>query len=170
MSPAPATARTEWSRQLARALTTGGYLTEDGVAPLLAQAAESGVPLGALLVGRGLVPAPVVVTTLAQLARLPAIDLQTDVPSPDVAALLPPVAARDHQAVPVRVVGTQAVIAFAEPPDPAEVRAIGEQIGFEVVPVLGDPVAIERMLAAGNGRPPGADGTAAPGSPPVGTA
>jgi twitching motility protein PilT len=170
MSPISAVARTEWSRQLARALVTGGYLTDEVVAQLLAQASSSGVPMSALLVSQGLVPAPVVVTTLAQLAHLPAIDLQSDVPSADVATLLPPVTARDHQAVPVRVVGTQAVVAFGEPPDPADVRAIGEQIGFEVVPVLGDPVAIERLLASGNGKPPSAAGTAALGSRPAGMA
>jgi twitching motility protein PilT len=170
MSPISAVARTEWSRQLARALVAGGYLTDAAVAPLLAQAAASGAPLGTLLVASGTVPAPVVVTTLAQLAHLPAVDLRTDVPSPDVATLLSPVTARDHQAVPVRVVGTQAVIAFAEPPEPADVRAMSEQLGFEVVPVLGDPLAIEGLLAPGNGKAPGAGGTAAPGSRPAGAA
>lgn len=170
MSPISAVARTEWSRQLARALVAGGYLTDESVVPLLAQADAAGAPLGAVLVSRGLVQAPVVVTTLAQLARLPAIDLRTDVPSPDAAGLLPPVTARDHQAVPVRVVGTQAVVAFAEPPDPDDVRALGEQLGFEVVPVLGDPLAIEGLLAAGNGTSPSATGTAALGSRPAGMA
>ena len=54
--------------------------------------------------GAGAGPA-VVVSTLAQLARLPAIDLETDHPTPEVAELMPTLLARDHQAVAVRVVG-----------------------------------------------------------------
>jgi twitching motility protein PilT len=167
MSPQSAIARTEWSRQLARALVTGGYLTDEAVAPVLAQATQTGVGVGALLIGRSLVPAPVVVTTMAQLANLPAIDLQSDVPTAETVGMLSPVLARDHQAVVVRVVGGQAVVAFAEPPDPAGVQAVAEHLGLEVVPVLGDPVTIERLLGAGNGRPPSAAGTAALGSRPL---
>ena len=36
------------------------------------------------------------------------------------------------------------VVAFAEPPEAADVRSLGELIGYEVVPVLGDPLAIGR--------------------------
>ncbi len=167
MSSPSALARTEWSRQLARALVTGGYLTDETVAPVLAQATQSGVGVGALLIRRSLVPGPVVVTTLAQLANLPAVDLQSDVPSTEAVGMLSPVLARDHQAVVVRVVGGQAVVAFAEPPDPGAVQAVGEHLGLEVVPVLGDPVAIERLLGAGNGDRPGASGAAALGSRPL---
>jgi twitching motility protein PilT len=165
-SPSAAT-RTEWSRQLARALVTGGYLTDETVAPVLAQATQSGVSVGALLISRSLVPAAVVVTTMAQLANLPAVDLQSDTPSPEAVGMLSPVLARDHQAVLVRVVGNQAVVAFAEPPDPGGVQLIGEHLGMEVVPVLGDPVAIERLLGVGNGRQPSTAGTAALGSRPI---
>ena len=163
MTPPSAVARTEWSRQLARALVTGGYLTEETVAPVLAHATQSGVGVGALLISRSLVPAPVVVTTMAQLASLPAVDLQSDTPSAEAVRMLSPVLARDHQAVVVRVVGRQAVVAFAEPPDQAAVQVVGENLGLEVVPVLGDPVAIERLLNAGNGRQPSTAGTAALG-------
>jgi twitching motility protein PilT len=167
MTSPSAVARTEWSRQLARALVTGGYLTDEAVAPVLAHATQSGVSMGALLISRSLVPAAVVVTTMAQLANLPAVDLESDTPSAEAVAMLSPVLARDHQAVMVRVVGNQAVVAFAEPPDPGAVQVIGEHLGMEVVPVLGDPVAIERLLGAGNGRQPSNAGTAALGSRPL---
>ena len=167
MTPPSAATRTEWSRQLARALVTGGYLTDEAVAPVLAHATQSGVGVGALLISRSLVPAPVVVTTMAQLANLPAVDLESDTPTAESLGMLSPVLARDHQAVVVRVVGNQAVVAFAEPPDSGAVQVIGENLGMEVVPVLGDPVAIERLLGAGNGRQPSNAGTAALGSRPL---
>ena len=155
MSPLSAFARTEWSRQMARALINGGFVEEEVLTPLLSEAAESGAPFGVLLITRGVAPASVVVSTLAQLARLPAIDLETDQPTPELTELIPTLLAHDHQAVTVRVVGKQAVVAFAEPPEAADIRSLGELIGYEVVPVLGDPLAIGRFLGGGNGPEPG---------------
>jgi twitching motility protein PilT len=164
MSPLSAFARTEWSRQMARALISGGFVEEEALAPLLSEAAETGAAFGVLLITRGVAPASVVVSTLAQLARLPAIDLETDHPTAEVAELIPTLLAHDHQAVTVRVVGKQAVVAFAEPPDAADVRSLGELIGYEVVPVLGDPLTIGRILGGGNGAAPGGSGGGATGS------
>jgi twitching motility protein PilT len=164
MSPLSAVARTEWSRQLARALISSGQVQEESLAPLLSEAAESGASLGVLLITRAEVPASVVVTTLAQLARLPAVDLQVDTPSPEVANLIPSLLAQDHQALAIRVVGKQVVVAFAEPPEAGDVRSLGELVGYEVVPVLGDPVAIDRYLGGGNGTAVGS--AAAPPPPP----
>jgi len=151
VSPLQAAARTEWTRRLGRALVGDGYVAEETLAPIMSEAADSDTSLAMLLVSRGVVAPPVVVNTLAQLARLPAVDLMSDPPSSDVAGLLPSLLARDHQAVAVRVSGRQAVVAFAEPPEPADVRSLGDLIGYEVVPVLGTPMAIAHYLGAGNG-------------------
>ena len=125
MSPVSASARAEWSRRLGRALVNEGYLSEHSISPLLEEAASTGAPLGVILIRRGAVASPVVVRMLAQLARLPVVDLQTDPPSPDAVNLVPSLVAIDHQALAVRVVGNQAVVVFAEPPDAADVRSIG---------------------------------------------
>ena len=117
MSPQSTANRTEWSRRLARGLIQAGYGSEQVVSPLLGEATETDQPLGPLLIGRGVVPAAVVVNTLAQLARMPAVDLAAEPPSPEVAHLIPPMFAQDHRALALRVVGAQAVVAFAEPPN-----------------------------------------------------
>ncbi len=155
MSPPSTATRTEWSRQLARALVASGYTEESVLDPLLGEIAESGAPLAVVLIARGLVPSQAVVGTLSQLAGLRAIDLLADLPSAEMLDMIPPAWAKDHQAVAVTVVGGQAVVAFAEPPEPADVRSVGEMIGYTVVPVLGDPIAIDRLLAG--------DGTGAEG-------
>ncbi len=154
MSPQTTASRTEWSRRLARGLIQGGYVQEQAVAPLLGEATESDQPLGTILISRGLVPAGVVVNTLAQLARLPAVDLAAEPPSGDVRELIPPLLAQDHGALALRVVGNQAVVAFAEPPDPNDVKSISELIGHLVVPVLADPTAIDHYLGVGAATPP----------------
>ncbi|MHB8220931.1 MAG: PilT/PilU family type 4a pilus ATPase [Acidimicrobiales bacterium] len=174
MSPISAASRTEWSRRLGRALVNDGYVTDDALAPILAEASQGGVPLGALLIARGLVTPPVAVNMLAQLARLPVVDLHAEPPAPEVATLVPALLARDHQAVAVRVVGNQAVVAFAEPPEPADVRSLSDLMGCEVVPVLGDPVAIGLMVGGtdngvATGEPQANAGApAGPSSPPDG--
>ncbi len=149
MSPLSAATRTEWSRRLGRALVSDGYVTEDALAPVLAQASEGGVSLGALLIAQGVVSAPVAVNMLAQLARLPVVDLQAEPPSPEAVNLVPTLLAQDHQAVAVRVVGNQAVVVFAEPPEPADVKSLSDLMGREVVPALGDPVTIAHLVGGG---------------------
>jgi twitching motility protein PilT len=149
VSPLSAATRTEWSRRLGRALVSDGYVTEDALAPVLAQASEGGVSLGALLIAQGVVSAPVAVNMLAQLARLPVVDLQAEPPSPEAVNLVPTLLAQDHQAVAVRVVGNQAVVVFAEPPEPADVKSLSDLMGREVVPALGDPVTIAHLVGGG---------------------
>jgi len=167
MSPPPTATRTEWSRQLARALVANGYTDESTLDPLLGEIAESGAPLAVVLIARGLVPSQAVVGTLSQLAGLRAIDLLVDPPSAEMLGLIPHAWAKDHQAVAVTVVGSQAVVAFAEPPEPADVRSVGEMIGYTVVPVLGDPIAIDRLLA-GDGTAPAANPASASASASAG--
>ena len=163
MSPQSTANRTEWSRRLARGLIQAGYVSEANLSPLLAEATETDQALSSVLIGRRVVPAAVVVNTLAQLARLPAVDLATEPPSPEVAHLIPISFAQDQRALTLRVVGTQAVVAFAEPPDPADVRSIGELIGHQVVAVLGDPTAIDHYLGVTT-----TNGSTAPPSPAPG--
>jgi twitching motility protein PilT len=161
MSPISSDTRADWSRRLARALVAGGYVSEETISGSLAHATEADVALGAVLIAQDPRLVGVVVNTMGQLARLPTVNLETEPPAPDVMRLIPPLLARDQRAVPVRVVGNQAVLAFAEPPDPADVRSLGDLLGFEIVPVLGDPLVIDRLLApsepsahalAGNGQ------------------
>jgi twitching motility protein PilT len=163
MSPISSDSRAEWSRRLARALVAGGYVSEETVSGSLAHATEADVALGAVLITQDPRLVGVVVNTMGQLARLPTVNLETEPPAPDVMRLIPPLLARDQRAVAVRVVGNQAVLAFAEPPDPADVRSIGDLLGFEIVPVLGDPLVIDRLLAPSDAGSQTANGQLANG-------
>ncbi len=177
MSTAQATARTEWSRRLARALASAGYMDEASLVTLVDEAVASDVPLARLAIARGVAPAGVVVGTLAQLARLPAVDLTADLPAPEAGDLLPADVTRAHRVVPLRVVGSQVVLVFAEPPDASIVQALGERVGRQVVPALGDPAVVDALLGveaaaptpAQNGAAAHVSGTAT-GAPPAGAA
>ena len=157
MSPQSTANRADWSRRLARALTSSGYIAEDALGPYLVDAHATNAPLGTLLISRGVLPASVVVNTLGQLARLPAVDLFADPPTAEAAALLPPSLSQDHKAVAIRTVGHQLLVAFEEPPELADVRSLGELVGHELVPVLADPMVIQQILVAhGASSPPAA--------------
>lgn len=170
MSPQSTATRAEWSRRLARSLTGAGYVEEPVINPLLAEATQTDTALGKILIARGITQSPVVVNTLAQLARLPSVDIHAEPPSPETLGLLPIALCQDHHALVLRVVGNQAVVAFAEPPEASDVRSLGELIGRELVPVLGDPVAIDQHLGLDGAT--GASAQAQPGSetPGVSTA
>jgi len=161
MSPQSTASRTEWSRRLARGLIQGGYIREQDLTPLLSEATDSDQPLGTVLIRRGLVPAGVVVNTLAQLARLPVVDLAAEPPSSDVSQLIPPLLAQDYRALALREVGQQVVVAFGEPADAGDVKSISELIGRQVVPVLSDPTAIDHYLGIT------VDGATGPQQPPA---
>ena len=171
MSPLSAAARSEWSLQLVRELMAGGYAREEDLVPLLSEAAQTGSQVGPIIISRNVVPAPVVVSMLAQLSRLPKVDLENNEPTPSLADLIPAQQARDNQALALHLVGQQAVVAFAEPPDPADVRALSEVIAYEIVAVPGDPLYIQRRLRGPNGNhavslddTPGAPAAEAPSS------
>jgi twitching motility protein PilT len=125
----------------------GGYASEEDLLPLLSEAAQTGSQVGPIIISRRVVAAPVVVSMLAQLSRLPKVDLETNGPTPHLADLIPAPHARDNQALALHLVGQQIVVAFAEPPDPADVRALSELIGYEIVAVLGDPLYIQGALS-----------------------
>ncbi|HEY3943494.1 MAG TPA: PilT/PilU family type 4a pilus ATPase [Acidimicrobiales bacterium] len=164
MSPQSTANRADWSRRLARALTTSGYVEETSLASHLSDAHENDMPLGTLLIERGVLPAALVVNTLGQLARLPAIDLFADPPTVEATTLLPPALSRDHKAVAIRTVGEQLLVAFEEPPELADVRSLGDLVGHELVPVLADPVVIHQILSA-HGAPVAVGGSGAPVGP-----
>ena len=169
MSPQSTANRADLSRRLARALVASGYAEEEAIAPHLAEAGGTDMPLGTVLIARGALPATVVVNTLSQLTRLPAIDLFADPPTAEAIRMLPTGLSGDHKAVPIRMVDQRLLVAFAEPPELADVRALGELVGHELLPVLADPIVIEQILRA-HGAEPGGGPPAAPPPTPEGVA
>ncbi|MGA2521466.1 MAG: PilT/PilU family type 4a pilus ATPase [Acidimicrobiales bacterium] len=157
--------RIEWARRLAQSIVTDGYAEEGVVTPVLDEACSRGTSFPALLISRNVTSQEVVLGLLSQMARLPVVDLNRDRPS-DVALSQTPVAvARQYGAVGYRLDGDQLTMAFGDPPDEDDVRSLSVLVGHPVVPVLGDPVAIDRLLASAEAAapppppppPPGAD-------------
>jgi len=146
MSPS-ANTRVEWARRLAQSIVSDGYADDAAVAPILTEATDRGSSFPALLISRDVTSQEVVLGLLSQLTRLPVVDLDHDRPSDQALAATPLTVAREYGAVGYRLDGDQLTTAFGDPPDEDDVRALSVLVGHVVVPVLANPIAIERLLA-----------------------
>jgi twitching motility protein PilT len=147
MSPS-ANTRVEWARRLAHSIVSDGYATDADVAPVLSEATDRGSSFPALLISRDVTSQEVVLGLLSQLTRLPVVDLDHDRPSDQALASTPVTVAREYGAVGYRLDGDQLTTAFGDPPDEDDVRALSVLVGHVVVPVLANPLAIERVLTS----------------------
>jgi twitching motility protein PilT len=147
MSPSAST-RVEWARRLAHTIVSDGYATDAEVAPVLNEATDRGSSFPGLLIARDVTSQEVVLGLLSQLARLPVVDLDHDRPSDQALASTPVTVAREYGAVGYRLDGDQLTTAFGDPPDADDVRALSVLVGHVVVPVLANPLAIDRVLAS----------------------
>jgi twitching motility protein PilT len=147
MSPSAST-RVEWARRLAQSIVSDGYASDADVAPVLSEATDRGSSFPALLISRDVTSQEVVLGLLSQLTRLPVVDLDVDRPSDEALAAAPVTVAREYGAVGYRLDGDRLTTAFGDPPDEDDVRALSVLVGHEVVPVLANPLAIDRLLAA----------------------
>jgi len=73
---------------------------------------------------------------------------------------------RDYGAIGYRIDGQRLMVAFADPPDAEDVQALSGILGYEIVPVLGDPMAIERILRAATTQSDGSSNGAGPADSP----
>jgi twitching motility protein PilT len=154
MTSVTSSTRNQWNTRLAEALVEAGYETTAGLQPLVNEAMATNQSLGYLLVSSGRTLPSVVVGTLAQLAQLPAVDLSDFTPQPDATAAMPAEVAAEHGAMALQIDGHALVVAFAEPPEPAEIDELAGRVGHRIHPVLADPVVIARHV--------GSNGSAAP--------
>ncbi|HVC71722.1 MAG TPA: PilT/PilU family type 4a pilus ATPase [Acidimicrobiales bacterium] len=148
MSPSSST-RVEWARRLTQALVAGGYVREADVTPLFDEASAGGPSFTALVIGREVATPEVTLGVLSQISQLPVADLANDPPEPAAVQAVFSGVGRDYGAVGYRIDGTRLMVAFADPPDAEDVHTLSGILGYEVVPVLGDPITIERILRSG---------------------
>jgi twitching motility protein PilT len=147
MSPS-STTRTESARRLADALVSGGYASPEAVTPLVAEAASSGRSFTGLLISRGAAAADVVLGMQSQLTQLPVVDLHTHRPASYAMQVAPVAVVREFGAIGFELQGDQLVMAFTDPPDVDDLRTLSSLVGHNIVPVLADPRAVERLWRA----------------------
>ena len=139
------TARTESARRLADALVAGGYASQETVMPLMAEAASTGRSFAGLLISRGAAGPDVVLGMQSQLTQLPVVDLHAHRPASYAMQVAPIAVVREFGAIGFELQGDQLVMAFTDPPDVDDLRTLSSLVGHDIVPVLADPRAVERL-------------------------
>jgi twitching motility protein PilT len=101
----------------------------------------------ALVLRRDVTSPEVVLQVLSQLTLLPVVDLRRERPSELALATTPAAVAREYGAVGYRLQDDQLTVAFGDPPDPDDLRALSALVSHNVMPVLADALAIEEIVA-----------------------
>ena len=139
----------EWSRRLVAALTADGTLTGEVGESALAESADRGKPVAAVLAQRGLLDPRVPLNELSKLSGVPSVDIFEDRPMGEAFKLVPEVLAREIGAIGYRIEGERLTLASAEPLGVDEIRRLSDFLEREIAGcVLADPSGIERIMEA----------------------
>jgi type IV pilus assembly protein PilB len=105
-------------QQLGMMLLQRGLLTPGQLVEVLLEQQETGARLGSVIAGRGWISQTELARVLAEQHELEYFDLGAEPPSHEAAALLPEASAREHRAVPVRILEDETLLAaVADPTD-----------------------------------------------------
>jgi type IV pilus assembly protein PilB len=135
-------------QQLGMMLLQRGLLTPGQLVEALLEEDETGMRLGTVIAGRGWISQTELARVLAEQHGLEYFDLGVEPPGPDASGLLPEASAREHRAVPVRLLddGTL-LVAVADPTDlPDRLSSdAGRRLQFAVSAAVDVDRALERL-------------------------
>jgi type IV pilus assembly protein PilB len=117
-------------------LIAEGLLTEAQLDAAIVEQAETGKPLGRLLIEQGIITEAELVRTLANQVGLEFIDLSDRVVDPSVASMVSESLARRYQAIPVAFEDGRLLVAMADPSNVFAVDDIKAMTGSEVKTVV----------------------------------
>jgi type IV pilus assembly protein PilB len=117
-------------------LIAEGLITEAQLDDAIAEQADTGKPLGRLLIEHGIITEAELVRTLANQVGLEFIDLADRVVDPSVASLVSEGLARRYQAIPVAFEDNRLLVAMADPSNVFAVDDIRAMTGSEVKTVV----------------------------------
>ena len=162
----------EWERKLGAALVASGYCPQGELDAAVEHARSKQISLVKALVERSSLPIPNLLLVMSEVAGLPTVDLAAQRPSVEAIKALPGAVAKEFNIVGYQIDNQKLVVAGSEPIEMVDRRSISDLLGLEVHVVLGDPIAIERvmtMVYESSTPPPAAPpppGQPAPMAPP----
>ncbi|HLG91747.1 MAG TPA: ATPase, T2SS/T4P/T4SS family, partial [Acidimicrobiales bacterium] len=146
MNRATALARSRWNRRLGQVLVTTGALADEDLARWTDEAASSGESLAAVLVRRRACDSRVVLEAMSQISGLSVVDPFEEPPDPEAMKLVSAKLARDLNAIGYRLESSKLVLAFADPPEAEELRALAVVFERQVLAVLATPMAVQAVI------------------------
>lgn len=127
-------------------LVQNGYITENDVTDALAVQKETGEPLGAIFLRKGLVAEIDLLECLSDLLQIPVWDLEACPPTPEVLASVPLATCQQFKVVPVHETGDDLFVAMANVDDVAASDAVAQLTKRRVKPVLARKAQIDSFL------------------------
>lgn len=127
-------------------LIAKGLVTAAQVAEALVGQGPSGKRLGVLMVELGMVSERAVTGCLAEQLGLPLIDLRQNEPDPAALAQIPEAMARTLMALPVSVVNGRLTVAVADPLDPAVTAGLGATVTLPLTLAIAAAEDIRRSI------------------------
>jgi general secretion pathway protein E len=134
------------ARQLGELLVESGLLTGEQVDRATRDAAAAGRRLASYAVEEELVSEADMASMLSLQLHLPLIDLRRHTVQSDAVALVPEECARQHQVVPLDVVGDSLVVVMADPGDIVALEELQTRARMPVQLAIGIPSDIEEAI------------------------
>ena len=131
---------------LGRLMVAHGLMTTEQLEQALKVAAQSGEKLGKIAVSLGYVNRLALSQVLAEQAGLPHVNLRENRPAVEVARLLSPDIARRLQAVPVRWLDNQLLVAIADPSNDSAQARLRAQLAAPLTFAVASELDVEWVL------------------------
>jgi type IV pilus assembly protein PilB len=145
--PEPADVQPSGGRPLLGAsLVRRGHLNTEGLEQGLAEHERSGLPLGRVLIGLGLITTRDLAEALAEQHGLAFVDLNETKLDDEAVTLLPEGVARRYDAMPVRVENGTLVVAVADPTNILAHDDLRLALGTDMRIVVADAVQLEEAM------------------------
>jgi type IV pilus assembly protein PilB len=145
--PEPADVQPSGGRPLLGAsLVRRGHLNTEGLEQALAEHERSGLPLGRVLIGLGLITTRDLAEALAEQHGLAFVDLNETKLDDEAVTLLPEGVARRYDAMPVRVENGTLVVAVADPTNILAHDDLRLALGTDMRIVVADAVQLEEAM------------------------
>lgn len=135
------------SGHLASLLLEEGLLTQELLEKGLAMAAESGRPLGRVLVEEDIVSEQDLVRTLAKAIGVEYVDLEEVTVDPAAAALIPDALARRYAAIPIAFEDDKLVVALSDPANVLAIDDIRAISGRDVIAKVATKTDVETAIS-----------------------
>jgi type IV pilus assembly protein PilB len=131
---------------LGERLVAEGHLTAEQLRAAVREEEQGRAPLHKLLVARGLVPADVVATHLAEVVGLPFVQLSDFTVEPEILKTVPGDFCRQHRIFPLFRLGDTLTVATADPSDIVTLDQVKRVTGLEVDAAVATEAEILRTL------------------------
>lgn len=133
-------------KDLAQAVVEAGLVSSRQLETARQLQRTSGKRLGQVLTEQGLVTAEDLAQTLSLQLNMPIIDLKRHKVQPRALELIPEKLARQHNIVPLDIIGDVLLLVMADPEDVHAITEVADYTGMKIMPAMAIPHQVQRAI------------------------